>query len=56
MVLNPSFLIWCYASSGEIDATAVAAEVHDGDTFNLDRVINGSNTVRLADVNVSELG
>jgi endonuclease YncB( thermonuclease family) len=56
MILSPSFLVCCYASSGEIDATAVAIEVHDGDTFYLDRVINGSNTVRLADVNAPELG
>jgi len=44
------------ASSGEIDATAIAISVHDGDTFNLDRNINGSSTVRLADINASELG
>jgi len=56
MILNPSFLVCCYAPSGEIDATAVAVKVHDGDTFYLDRVINGSNTVRLADVNAPELG
>jgi endonuclease YncB( thermonuclease family) len=56
MILNPSFLVCFYASSGEIDATAVAAKVHDGDTFYLNRVINGSNTVRLADVNAPELG
>lgn len=56
MILNPFFLICCYAPLGEIDATAVAVEVHDGDTFHLDRTINGSNTVRLADVNASELG
>lgn len=56
MVLNLSFLVCCCASSGEIDATAVAVEVHDGDTFHLDRVINGSNTARLADINASELG
>jgi endonuclease YncB( thermonuclease family) len=48
--------IGCAASSGEIDATAIAASVHDGDTFNLDRNINGSSTVRLADINASELG
>ena len=56
IILNPLFLVCCYASSGEIDATAVAVDVHDGDTFYLDRAINGSNTVRLADVNASELG
>jgi endonuclease YncB( thermonuclease family) len=56
MILNPSFLVCCNASSGEIDATAVAVKVHDGDTFYLDRVTNGSNTVRLADVNAPELG
>lgn len=55
-ILCPSFLVYCYAFSGEIDATAVAVEVHDGDTFYLDRVIKGSSTVRLADVNASELG
>jgi endonuclease YncB( thermonuclease family) len=48
--------IGCAASSGEIDATAIVVSVHDGDTFNLDRNINGSNTVRLADINASELG
>jgi endonuclease YncB( thermonuclease family) len=56
LVLNPSFLFCCYASSGEIDASAVAVKVHDGDTFYLNRVTNGSNTVRLADVNAPELG
>jgi len=56
MILSPSFLACCYASSGDIDATAVAVEVHDGDTFSLDRVVNGSSTVRLADVDASELG
>jgi endonuclease YncB( thermonuclease family) len=48
--------IGCAASSGEIDAAAIAVSVHDGDTFNLDRDINSSNTVRLADINASELG
>jgi endonuclease YncB( thermonuclease family) len=56
MILSPSLLVCCYASSGEIDATAVAVEVHDGDTFHLDRVTNGSDTVRLADVDAPELG
>ena len=56
LILNPFFLVCCYASSGEIDATAVAVDVHDGDTFRLNRIVNGSDTVRLADVNASELG
>jgi endonuclease YncB( thermonuclease family) len=56
MILGPSFLVCSYASFGEIDATAVAVGVHDGDTFNLDRLIDGSDTVRLADVDASELG
>lgn len=56
MILNPSFLVCCYASSGEIDATAVAVSVHDGDTFNIERVTNDSDTVRLADVDATELG
>lgn len=56
MILSQSFLVCGYASSREIDATAVAVKVHDGDTFYLDRVIKGSSTVRLADINASELG
>jgi endonuclease YncB( thermonuclease family) len=44
------------ASSGEIDATAIATSVHDGDTFYIDQEFNGSNTIRLADINASELG
>jgi endonuclease YncB( thermonuclease family) len=56
MFLNPFLLNCCYASLGEIDATAVVVKVHDGDTFTLDRVTNGSITVRLADVNAPELG
>jgi endonuclease YncB( thermonuclease family) len=56
MILSQSFIACCYASSRKIDATAVAVKVHDGDTFYLDRVIKGSSTVRLADINASELG
>jgi endonuclease YncB( thermonuclease family) len=56
VILSPVFLVCCYSSSGEIDAIAVAVDVHDGDTFNLDRIINGSDTVRLADIDASELG
>ena len=56
MIISPFFLVCCCASSGEIDATAVAVSVHDGDTFTLNRVTNGSNKVRLADVNAPELG
>jgi len=55
-VLIAPVLVRCSAFSGEIDATAVAVDVHDGDTFRLDRIVNGSDTVRLADVNASELG
>jgi endonuclease YncB( thermonuclease family) len=44
------------ASSGEIDATAIATSVHDGDTFHIDREFHGSDTIRLADLNASELG
>jgi endonuclease YncB( thermonuclease family) len=43
-------------SSGRIDATAIASGVHDGDTFYIDREFYGSNTIRLADINASELG
>ena len=56
MILSQSFMVCCNASSVEIDATAVAVEVHDGDTFYLDRVIKSSTTVRLADINAPELG
>jgi endonuclease YncB( thermonuclease family) len=51
-----SFVLFVYASSGEIDGVAVVTSVHDGDTFRLDRMVKGSDTVRLADVNASELG
>lgn len=44
------------ASSGEIDATAIATSVHDGDTFYIDKEFHGSDTIRLADINASELG
>jgi endonuclease YncB( thermonuclease family) len=56
MVLNSSFLICCNAFSGEVEAIAVAVEVHDGDTFRLNKFINGSITVRLADIDAPELG
>jgi len=56
LVLMAPILVRCSAFSGEIDATAVAVDVHDGDTFRLDRIVNGSYTVRLADLNASELG
>lgn len=48
--------ISCGASSGEIDATAIATSVHDGDTFYIDKEFHGSDTIRLADINASELG
>ena len=51
-----SFVLVVHASSGEIDCVAVVTSVHDGDTFRLDRMVKGSDTVRLADVNASELG
>jgi endonuclease YncB( thermonuclease family) len=44
------------ASSGEIDATSMATSVHDGDTFYIDKEFHGSDTIRLADLNASELG
>src|SRR4030066_1147273 len=44
------------AFSGEIDGTAVATTVHDGDTFTIDTEFHSSHTVRLADINASELG
>jgi endonuclease YncB( thermonuclease family) len=47
---------FAYAFSGEIDGTAVATTVHDGDTFNIDTEFHISHTVRLADVDASELG
>jgi endonuclease YncB( thermonuclease family) len=56
LLLTTLFVVRCGAFSGKIDATAVAVSVHDGDTFRLDRILNGSDTVRLADVNASELG
>ena len=43
-------------SSGEIDGVAVVTNVHDGDTFYIDVEFNGSNIIRLADINASELG
>lgn len=45
-----------HSFSGEIDGTAVATTVHDGDTFNIDRDFHSSHTIRLADINASELG
>jgi hypothetical protein len=42
--------------SGEIDGIALTTNVHDGDTFHIDRNFNGSNTIRLADIDASELG
>ena len=48
--------IGCSVFSGEIDATAVATSVHDGDTFHIDRQFYGSETIRLADINASEEG
>jgi len=56
IILTTLLLVCCYAFSGEIDATAVVVDVHDGDTFYLDRIVNGSNTIRMADINASELG
>ena len=56
IILTAPLLVCCYAFSGEIDATAVVVDVHDGDTFHLDRIVNGSNTIRMADINASELG
>jgi hypothetical protein len=44
------------SSSGKIDATAIALSVHDGDTFRIDREFHGSDTIRLADIDASELG
>jgi len=41
---------------GMIDAAAIGTSVHDGDTFSIDREIHGSDTIRLADINASELG
>jgi endonuclease YncB( thermonuclease family) len=49
-------VVGCASSLGEIDATAIATGVHDGDTFYIDREFSGSHTVRLADINASELG
>jgi endonuclease YncB( thermonuclease family) len=56
LILTALIQAYCYGFSGEINATAVAVAVHDGDTFRLDRNVNGSDTVRLADINASELG
>jgi endonuclease YncB( thermonuclease family) len=39
-----------------MDATAIAIGVHDGDTFHIDKEFHGSDTIRLADLNASELG
>ncbi len=57
LVLSSQFLILnakCY--SGEIDAIVIVTGVHDGDTFYINRKLNGSNTIRLADVDTAELG
>jgi len=43
-------------SSGKVDVTAIASSVHDGDTFSSDREFHGSDTIRLADIDASELG
>ena len=43
-------------SSGKVDVTAIASSVHDGDTFSTDREFHGSDTIRLADIDASELG
>jgi len=51
-----SFVLVVHASSGEIDGVAVVTSVHDGDTFYIDREFHGSSTIRLADINASELG
>jgi micrococcal nuclease len=56
ILLTAPFPLCVYAFSGEIDATAVVVNVHDGDTFTLDRAVNGSTKVRLADINAPELG
>jgi len=56
VLLLQYFISVAYSYSGEIDATAVVTEVHDGDTFYIDREVNGSDTIRLADINASELG
>lgn len=59
LVLTTTFLYVIspvHSFSGEIDGTAVVTSVHDGDTFSLDRDFHGSHTVRLADINASELG
>jgi hypothetical protein len=50
-----SFVLVIHASSGEIDGVAVVTGVHDGDTFYIDREFHGSDTIRLADINASEL-
>jgi endonuclease YncB( thermonuclease family) len=55
IVLNARFPVCCYAS-GEIDNIAIATEVHDGDTFSINKRVNDSITVRLADINAPELG
>jgi endonuclease YncB( thermonuclease family) len=34
----------------------MATSVHDGDTFYIDKEFHGSDTIRLADLNASELG
>jgi len=62
MLIIVSILAWQVISigystfSGEIDGIAVTTNVHDGDTFHIDSNFNGSNTIRLADINASELG
>ena len=59
LVLSTTFLCLVFPAhsfSGEIDGAAVASSVHDGDTFSLDMDFYGSHTVRLADINASELG
>jgi endonuclease YncB( thermonuclease family) len=56
MLALQSISIGYAVSSGEIDAIAIATSVHDGDTFSIDKEFHGSHTIRLADVNASELG
>ena len=55
-LLTSSIMVGCHGFSGEIDATAVAVYVYDGDTFRLDKAVNGSDRVRLADIDASEYG